>query len=54
MLKVEGIHTQYGKIKVLNDVSFEIRAGEIVAKKSFRPALPMFPRDAMSLPGKRS
>jgi len=31
MLKVEGIHTQYGKIKVLSDVSFEINAGEIVA-----------------------
>ena len=31
MLKVEGIHTQYGKIKVLNDVSFEINDGEIVA-----------------------
>ncbi len=31
MLKVEGIHTQYGKIKVLKDVSFEINAGEIVA-----------------------
>ncbi|MFH0995221.1 MAG: ABC transporter ATP-binding protein [Pseudomonadota bacterium] len=31
MLKVEGIHTQYGKIKVLSDVSFEIKAGEIVA-----------------------
>jgi len=31
MLKVEGIHTQYGKIKVLSDVSFEINPGEIVA-----------------------
>ena len=31
MLKVEGIHTQYGKIKVLKDVSFEINPGEIVA-----------------------
>ncbi len=31
MLKVEGIHTQYGKIKVLKDVSFEISPGEIVA-----------------------
>lgn len=31
MLKVEGINTRYGKIKVLNDVSFEIKAGEIVA-----------------------
>lgn len=31
MLKVEGIHTQYGKIKVLRDVSFEINPGEIVA-----------------------
>jgi branched-chain amino acid transport system ATP-binding protein len=31
MLKVEGIHTRYGKIKVLSDVSFEIKAGEIVA-----------------------
>ena len=31
MLKVEGIHTQYGKIKVLKDVSFEIKPGEIVA-----------------------
>ncbi len=31
MLKVEGIHTQYGKIKVLSDVSFEISPGEIVA-----------------------
>jgi len=30
MLKVEGIHTQYGKIKVLKDVSFEINPGEIV------------------------
>ncbi len=31
MLKVEGIHTQYGKIKVLSDVSFAINPGEIVA-----------------------
>ena len=31
MLKVEGIHTQYGKIKMLSDVSFEINPGEIVA-----------------------
>jgi ABC-type branched-subunit amino acid transport system ATPase component len=31
MLNVEGIHTQYGKIKVLSDVSFEIKPGEIVA-----------------------
>ncbi len=31
MLKVEGIHTRYGKIKVLKDVSFEISPGEIVA-----------------------
>lgn len=31
MLKVDGIHTQYGKIKVLSDVSFEIKPGEIVA-----------------------
>ncbi len=31
MLKVEGIHTQYGKIRVLSDVSFEINPGEIVA-----------------------
>jgi branched-chain amino acid transport system ATP-binding protein len=31
MLKVEGIHTQYGRIKVLSDVSFEINPGEIVA-----------------------
>lgn len=31
MLKVEGIYTQYGKIKVLNNVSFEISAGEIIA-----------------------
>ena len=31
MLKVDGIYTQYGKIKVLNNVSFEINAGEIVA-----------------------
>jgi branched-chain amino acid transport system ATP-binding protein len=31
MLKVEGIYTQYGKIKVLSDVSFEINPGEIVA-----------------------
>jgi branched-chain amino acid transport system ATP-binding protein len=31
MLKVDGIYTQYGKIKVLNNVSFEISAGEIIA-----------------------
>ncbi|MBI5593677.1 MAG: ABC transporter ATP-binding protein [Deltaproteobacteria bacterium] len=31
MLKVEGVHTRYGKIKVLQDVSFEIKPGEIVA-----------------------
>ncbi len=31
MLKVEGLYTQYGKIKVLSDVSFEIKPGEIVA-----------------------
>ena len=31
MLKVDGIHTQYGKIKVLSDVSFAIKPGEIVA-----------------------
>ena len=31
MLKVEGIYTQYGKIKVLSDVSFAINPGEIVA-----------------------
>jgi branched-chain amino acid transport system ATP-binding protein len=31
MLKVDGIFTQYGKIKVLHQVSFEIQAGEIVA-----------------------
>ncbi|MFZ3048294.1 MAG: ABC transporter ATP-binding protein [Desulfatirhabdiaceae bacterium] len=31
MLKVDGIYTQYGKIKVLNNVSFAINAGEIVA-----------------------
>lgn len=31
MLKVEGIHAQYGKTKVLHDVSMEVNEGEIVA-----------------------
>lgn len=31
MLKVDGLHTKYGKIKVLHDVSVEIKKNEIVA-----------------------
>ncbi len=31
MFTVEGLHAQYGKIKVLHDVSLEVREGEIVA-----------------------
>jgi len=31
MFTVEGLHAQYGKIKVLHDVSLEVKEGEIVA-----------------------
>jgi branched-chain amino acid transport system ATP-binding protein len=31
MLTIEGIHTQYGKIKVLHDVSIHVGEGEMVA-----------------------
>jgi branched-chain amino acid transport system ATP-binding protein len=31
MFTVEGLHAQYGKIRVLHDVSLEVREGEIVA-----------------------
>jgi branched-chain amino acid transport system ATP-binding protein len=31
MLSVQGLHAQYGKIKILHDVSLEIGEGEIVA-----------------------
>ena len=31
MFTVEGLHAQYGKIRVLHDVSLEVKEGEIVA-----------------------
>ena len=31
MFTVEGLHAQYGKIRVLHDVSLDVREGEIVA-----------------------
>ncbi|EPX78721.1 ABC transporter ATP-binding protein [Salipiger mucosus] len=31
MLEVDGIHSYYGKAHILNDLSFEVRRGEVVA-----------------------
>jgi branched-chain amino acid transport system ATP-binding protein len=31
MLSVQGLHAQYGKIKILHDVSLEVKKGEIVS-----------------------
>lgn len=31
MLSVQGLHAQYGKIKILHDISLEVKKGEIVS-----------------------